>query len=405
MLLDRSDAEDRADVTRGGHDAAAVIDGATDARSRRAVLAAAAVGAAGLVAASLRAPITAEAADGGNFILGQANSATFATTLSAAAGNNLLGAFGVSASLGHAVDAETTSATAGAAIQARGPRGALSGYSTDPSYPGLSGQGLPGVLGYGGTGLAGFGSAINPPTAVPDGRGVYASGDGVGLDAVSVAGTAVVATSDTGKGVIAQTTGGVIAAQAFAGSGTPPKTPPETYSLPTGVFGEAAGHSPTGVWGEGGTVASGSSTGVYGEGDTGVWGFGGWGVFGASDATGTGVYGFSGATVPSAPAHTGVFGYTDSGTGVYAQAATGTALYVNGKVRFSRSNVTYVAAGHSSRKVTLAGVTTSSWVIATPKTNRAGVFVQAVVPGAGYFTIYLNKTVAGTTYVGYLVIN
>ena len=165
------------------------------------------------------------------------------------------------------------------------------------------------------------------------------------------------------------------------------------------------GADPTGVWGEGGTATSGSTTGVYGEGDTGVWGFGGWGVFGASDATGTGVYGISGASVPAAPAHVGVFGYTDSGYEIYARAATGTALYVDGKARFRRSGRTSVTARHSSVKITLAGVTTASYIIATPQTNRAGVFVQAVVPATGSFTIYLNKVVSGTTYVGYLVIN
>jgi len=50
-------------------------------------------------------------------------------------------------------------------------------------------------------------------------------------------------------------------------------------------------------------------------------------------------------------------------------------------------------------------VTTSSYIIATPQTNRAGLFVQAVVPAAGKFTIYLNKSVSATTYIGYLVIN
>jgi uncharacterized Ntn-hydrolase superfamily protein len=53
----------------------------------------------------------------------------------------------------------------------------------------------------------------------------------------------------------------------------------------------------------------------------------------------------------------------------------------------------------------MAGVTTSSYIIATPQTNRAGVYVQSVVPASGKFTIYLNKAVTGTSYIGYLVIN
>ena len=53
----------------------------------------------------------------------------------------------------------------------------------------------------------------------------------------------------------------------------------------------------------------------------------------------------------------------------------------------------------------MVGVTGSSYIIATLQTRRAGVYVHAVVPAAGYFTIYLNKIVTGGTAVGYLVIN
>ncbi len=175
--------------------------------------------------------------------------------------------------------------------------------------------------------------------------------------------------------------------------------------MPAGTYGEAAGTNPTGVWGQGGNASSGSSTGVYGEGDTGVWGFGGWGVFGASDATGTGVYGFSGASVPAAPAHTGVFGYSDSGTGVYARAATGTALYVNGKAKFSRSGRATIGSGKSSLVVTLAGVTTASLVFAVLYSNRSGRYVRAVAPTTGKFTIYLNAAVTSSTYVSWFVVN
>ncbi len=128
-------------------------------------------------------------------------------------------------------------------------------------------------------------------------------------------------------------------------------------------------------------------------------------MFGASDATGTGVYGFSGGSVPAAPAHTGVFGYSDSGTGVYAKAATGTALYVNGKAGFSRSGRVAITAGHSSVSKSLAGVTTSSLIIAVVQTRRTGYYLVAAVPAAGKFTVYLNKAVTGTTYVAYFVVN
>ena len=101
----------------------------------------------------------------------------------------------------------------------------------------------------------------------------------------------------------------------------------------------------------------------------------------------------------------GVHGQTTIGTGVRATATTGTALQVAGRARFSRSGRATIAAGHKSVTITMAGVTTSSYVIATPQVNRAGVYVQSVVPGTGRLTIYLNKTTTVSTVIGYLVIN
>ena len=224
----------------------------------------------------------------------------------------------------------------------------------------------------------------------------------IGVAGWSPSGVGVQGSSDGGVGLIAQSTGGYLAAQAFNGAGTPPTPAPIAFTVPTAAYGEANGTNATGVWGY---SASSTGTGVYGEGATGVWGFGGWGVFGASDATGTGVYGFSGASIPTAPAHTGVFGYSDSGIGVYAKALTGTALYVNGKVGFSRSGKVAIAAGHASYTKSLAGVTTSSLIIAVLQTYRAGVYVAAAVPAAGKFTIRLNKAVSAKTYVAFFVVN
>ncbi len=108
----------------------------------------------------------------------------------------------------------------------------------------------------------------------------------------------------------------------------------------------------------------------------GVYGIGQVAVVGDTGASGTGVYGFAGLGDPSAPT-----------AGVAVEATAGSiaelALKVNGRVRFSRSGRARVLAGRSSRKVTMAGVTTSSYVIATLQTHRAGVFVSAVVPAAG----------------------
>jgi hypothetical protein len=138
--------------------------------------------------------------------------------------------------------------------------------------------------------------------------------------------------------------------------------------------------------------------GVIGIGAAGVAGFGSWAVFGSGGAGDIGVYGNTGSS--AAPDVAG-------GIGVLARAESTSqlALKVLGKTQFSRSGRATVLAGHSSRAVTMAGVSAGSWIIATPQTNRAGVFVQSVVPGNGTFTIRLNKAVSGNTIVGYLVIN
>ena len=120
------------------------------------------------------------------------------------------------------------------------------------------------------------------------------------------------------------------------------------------------------------------------------------GVYGQS-SSGEGVHGES-------VTGDGVYGVSASGVGVHA-AGNGIALQVEGKVRLSRSGRKAIASGHSSLKVTMAGVTTSSYVVATLQTNRSGFYVQSAVPASGSFTIYLNKAVPSPTYVGYLVIN
>ena len=146
---------------------------------------------------------------------------------------------------------------------------------------------------------------------------------------------------------------------------------------------------------------------MYSSGDTalaahgttsGVYAYGRVAVTGQAATTETGVFGFVGADDPPTP---------PAGVAVQATAETTAqiALNVTGKAKFSRSGRTSVAANTSSRKITMTGVTTASYIIATLQTRRTGVYVAAVVPAAGYFTIYLNKAVTSTTYVGYLVIN
>ncbi len=169
------------------------------------------------------------------------------------------------------------------------------------------------------------------------------------------------------------------------------------------------------VCGDAGVLGLGSATGVLGEGLTGVSGQsdtdGGTGVLGSSatstgigvegesSGSGSGVYGLANSN------GVGVFGDTSNGTGVLARSTNGTALDVRGKATFSRSGQVTVAAGTASTKVTLAGVTTASMILATAQRDGT-VFVRSAVPAAGSFTIHLTgKAPAGGLKVAYFVLN
>lgn len=189
--------------------------------------------------------------------------------------------------------------------------------------------------------------------------------------------------------------GDTLVVQATAGVGVQSLTYAGPIGLAAGNGGTVAALKPdyvteTGILGVGTVTDTSNSTGVWGEGDTGVYGYGGSGVWGE------GFYGVRGLAL----------GATGS-IGVKADATTTAqyALVATGKVKLSRSGRTYVSASASSRKVTLSGVTSSTHVLAQIATNRAGYYVQSVVPTTGSFTIYLNKAVPGTTYVHWVVLD
>lgn len=145
----------------------------------------------------------------------------------------------------------------------------------------------------------------------------------------------------------------------------------------TGVYGysdasPAEGFVGAGVWGDSPDI------GVVGTGATGVQGIGVWGVQGYSDTSG--------------------------GIAVYAQSANSAAraLRVEGRAEFTRSGRTTIAAGASSKKVSLFGCTASTLVLAVLAQSRSGRYVRAVVPTSGSFTIYLNTSVSSSTSVTWI---
>ena len=198
-------------------------------------------------------------------------------------------------------------------------------------------------------------------------------------------------------------------------------TPPDgTDNSQTGVYGFSDHSDPidAGVWGD--SIAG---TGVVGTGDWGVYGSGlSAGIVGDVAASANGIYGFSGdeaIVTPLAPAGVLGTGGAGGGIGVRGHAAPGGtygmiasassasqfALYVSGKLRLSRSGRVSIGASATSRKITMSGVTSSSYVIATLQTSVSGCYVRNVACGTGYFTIYLSKAPGKTVYAGYVVVN
>jgi hypothetical protein len=175
----------------------------------------------------------------------------------------------------------------------------------------------------------------------------------------------------------------------------------------SGVSGTGGSDGVFGYGGFAGIDGQGGKYGVYGVGPTGVYGKSsrgcsllgcGVGTSGTNTSNGIGVFGGSASG-------TGVSASSTSGTAVAASSANGTALSVTGKARFSRSGGVTVAADESSMTVTLAGVTTSSMVLATAQ-QKANVYVKAVVPASGSFTIWLTgKAPSGGLRVVYFVLN
>ena len=198
-------------------------------------------------------------------------------------------------------------------------------------------------------------TSIANSTDGSDGFAVSSVGLGIGVTATSGGTAGVRGISVDGSGA-ASTTG-----MAYTGAyGWSPAFPDDTG---VGV----------GVWGDS------EDWGVYGSGFVGVYGFGSIGVIGESGST--------------------------SNPGLVALGATDSspALEVVGKVKFNRAGRKTIGAGKSSLVVTMAGVSTTSKVLAVLNSNRSGRYVRAVVPASGKFTIYLNSSVSSSTYVAYFV--
>jgi hypothetical protein len=177
-----------------------------------------------------------------------------------------------------------------------------------------------------------------------------------------------------------------------------------------GVFGLTSNNGASGVYGENDGTGYGvagranTGTGVFGEGVTGVLGQrvgAGDGVGGrANNSCCSAVYGLNNGT------GNGVAGRSDTGTGVLAASANGIALKVSGRAKFSTAGVALIASGQKKVTVTLAGVTTSDFVLATVQ-GSGSFYVKNASAGTGQFTININKapTAPATVKVAFFVIS
>ena len=213
--------------------------------------------------------------------------------------------------------------------------------------------------------------------------------------AANVAGAALTAQNNSTTGVAAGAAAASDGTAIHAVAGGPGLSPGETYG--TGLYGYASateGVLAVGVWGDSddagvlatgydAVIAHGYARGLVARAQQGT----------AVDAAGEG-------------ASTGVKGVSQSGVGVHALSSFGAALRVDGKIQFTkRSGKIAGAAGATSVSKTITGVTSSSIVIAVLQTVETGTWVPAAVGSANKITVYFNRALPTSTYVGYLVIN
>ncbi len=219
----------------------------------------------------------------------------------------------------------------------------------------------------------------------------------------AVTGTGLEGVSDTGIGVLGTTTSVDLAGVVGTSGVTTGSDLAGGIDLNTGVYGFAnTDDISSGLYGE-----SGVGWGVYGFGLIGVGGDGSVGGYftgsfaavaaiGDSGATGAHAHA-GGGTVPTPPANTALFASVGSTSQVGLEA--------RGRVKFpNRSGRATIGSGKSSIAISVSGVTSSNFAIATVGSNRSGRYVRAVVCSTGKVTIYLNTTVTSATYVSWLVL-
>jgi hypothetical protein len=101
----------------------------------------------------------------------------------------------------------------------------------------------------------------------------------------------------------------------------------------------------------------------------------------------------------------GVLASSTAGVEAIAQNPLDLGLYVSGKAKFTRSGSYLIGTNRSYATITGLTIGPNSFALATLQANRAGFYVQAVVPSEARsrITIYLNKKVPAPTKVAWIV--
>lgn len=128
-------------------------------------------------------------------------------------------------------------------------------------------------------------------------------------------------------------------------------------------------------------------------------------VSSSANASSAGVCGLS-----SLPQQAGVWGQSVvlDGVGVKATAPDGTALLVDGPVKFSRSGRGSISAGHSTATVTVSkDLATNVLVLATLQGSAgSGVYLRyAKRTGTRTFQVVLNKSATTKVYFAWMLLN
>lgn len=219
--------------------------------------------------------------------------------------------------------------------------------------------------------------------------GIHGSG-GIGVLGDSVGNFGLLGTSDVKAGVRGLSGTG----PGIWGSSGDPALAPTIDAGETGVYGFAnnSGYA-NGVWGE-----SIDGAGVWGVGYWGLYGTGAVAVLGDAGTSGVGVYGWTGNAVEGPPT-------PSAGVGVYARAesTSQTALMVVGRFRFNRAG--YKDMTTSSATFSMPGMSSGSQVFVVLQTSVSGLYVRAVKPLTGKFTVFLSKSPGKKVRISYMVIN